>query len=107
MIVVTNTIQVKEGFGKTLAERFTQAKGVQEMPGFVRMEVWLGKDQKGEEVKVSTVWQDEASFKNWTSSESFRQSHRGQGGNEAIVSSALNQYELFISHPLIALSVPK
>ncbi|WP_136607238.1 antibiotic biosynthesis monooxygenase [Paenibacillus dokdonensis] len=99
MIVITNTIRVKEGSGKAMSERFAHAKGVHEMPGFVRMEVWLGKSKEaeGEELKVSTVWQDEASFRNWTSSESFRESHRGQGGNDAILGSTLNQYELIVS----------
>ncbi|MGN7359186.1 antibiotic biosynthesis monooxygenase [Paenibacillus sp. SAF-054] len=99
MIVITNTIRVKEGSGKAMSERFAKAKGVQEMPGFVRMEVWLGKSKEaeGEELKVSTVWEDEASFRNWTSSESFRESHRGQGGNDAILGATLNQYELVVS----------
>ncbi|MWV46499.1 antibiotic biosynthesis monooxygenase [Paenibacillus sp. HJL G12] len=99
MIVITNTIRLKEGTGKAMSERFAKAQGVKEMPGFVRMEVWLGKskDAEGEELKVSTVWQDEASFRNWTSSESFRESHRGQGGHDAILGSSLNQYELVVS----------
>ncbi|MCJ8012854.1 antibiotic biosynthesis monooxygenase [Paenibacillus sp. KQZ6P-2] len=98
MIVITNTIRVKEGFGKEMSERFGQGKA-KEMPGFVRMEVWLGKskESEGEELKVSTVWQDEASFRNWTSSESFHESHRGQGGNDVILGSSLNQYELVVS----------
>ena len=40
MLVVTNSIKVKPGFGKEIAQRFAEAKGVQEIEGFVRMEVW-------------------------------------------------------------------
>lgn len=100
MIVITNTILIKEGHGQAVAERFANAKGVQDMPGFVRMEVWLGKSKEteAEELKVSTVWEDEASFKNWTQSESFRASHRGVGGSkDVLLGSTLNQYELVVS----------
>ncbi|MGV2806810.1 antibiotic biosynthesis monooxygenase, partial [Clostridium perfringens] len=40
MLVVTNSIKVKPGFGQEIAQRFAEAKGVQDIEGFVRMEVW-------------------------------------------------------------------
>lgn len=99
MLVVTNSIKIKPGFGQEIAQRFAEAKGVQEIEGFVRMEVWheAKEGAEAEELKVSTVWEDEEAFKRWTSSESFRQSH-GQGRNENILGASLNKYELFISH---------
>lgn len=99
MLVVTNTIKVKPGFGKEIAQRFAEAKGVQEIEGFVRMEVWheAKEDAEAEELKISTVWENEEGFKRWTSSESFRQSH-GQGRNENILGASLNKYELLVSH---------
>lgn len=79
MLVVTNTIKVKEGAGAALAERFAGAGGVQDMPGFVRLEVWHGSAKEGaEELKICTVWENEEAFKGWTASESFRNSHRGR-----------------------------
>lgn len=103
MLVVTNSIKVKPGHGKELSERFAQAKGVQEMPGFIRMEVWheAKEGAEAEELKVCTVWENEEAFKGWTSSESFRQSHRG-GGSEFILGASLNKYELLVSNPPIA-----
>lgn len=100
MFVVTNTIRIKAGFGKQVAERFAAAKGVQEMPGFVRMEVWLGAGQEGEEeLKVSTLWENEEAFTNWTSSESFRASHRGGAETkELMLGASLNKYELVVTH---------
>ncbi|MGZ9585751.1 antibiotic biosynthesis monooxygenase [Paenibacillus marinisediminis] len=100
MLVVTNTIRVKEGYGQQVAARFAQAKGVQQMPGFVRLEVWLGAGKEGEEeLKVCTLWKDEASFRAWTSSDAFRESHRGSGDlKEYMLGAALNQYELVVSH---------
>ena len=99
MLVVTNTIRIKEGYGKQVAARFAQSKGVQQMPGFIRLEVWLGKGQEGEEeLKVCTVWEDEASFRGWTSSESFRESHRGSSEAKAyMLGATLNQYEMVVT----------
>lgn len=99
MLVVTNTIRIKAGFGKQVAGRFAEAKGVQQMPGFVRLEVWLGAGQEGEEeLKVCTVWENEEAFKNWTSSESFRASHRGASDSkEVMLGATLNKYELVVS----------
>lgn len=100
MLVVTNTIRIKAGYGSQVAERFAQAKGVQQMPGFKRMEVWLGEGTEGEEeLKVCTVWENEEAFKNWTSSDSFRQSHRGASDSkDYMLGASLNKYELIISH---------
>ncbi|QWU15958.1 heme oxygenase (staphylobilin-producing) [Paenibacillus sophorae] len=98
MLVVTNTIKVKEGAGTALAQRFAGAGGVQDMPGFVRMEVWHGSAKEGvEELKICTVWENEEAFKGWTSSEAFRQSHRGAGGNESILGASLDKYDLLFS----------
>ncbi|MDF2720451.1 MAG: antibiotic biosynthesis monooxygenase [Paenibacillus sp.] len=101
MFVVTNTIRIKAGHGKQVAERFAAAKGVQQMPGFHRLEVWLGAGAEGEEeLKVCTVWENEAAFKGWTSSESFRESHRAGGASrEVMLGASLNQYELILSSP--------
>ncbi|MBN3522593.1 antibiotic biosynthesis monooxygenase [Paenibacillus apiarius] len=100
MLVVTNTIRIKAGFGKQVAERFANAKGVQQMPGFVRMEAWLGEGKEGEEeLKVCTLWENEEAFHNWTSSETFRASHRGAGDSkEYMLGASLNKYELVVSH---------
>ena len=100
MLVVTNTIRIKEGFGSKVAERFAGAKGVQAMPGFVRMEAWLGAGQEGEEeLKVCTVWENEEAFKNWTSSDAFRESHRGAGDSkEYMLGASLNKYQMVVSH---------
>lgn len=98
MLVVTNTIKIKEGHGEALASRFGADNGVQQMPGFIRMEVWRGQPKDGvEELKISTVWEGEEALSGWTSSPAFRESHRGAGRNEAIVGSSLDKYELLVS----------
>ncbi|MFC6648101.1 antibiotic biosynthesis monooxygenase [Paenibacillus rhizoplanae] len=98
MLVVTNTIKIKEGHGEALASRFGANNGVQSMPGFIRMEVWRGAPKEGvEELKISTVWESEDALNGWTSSPAFRESHRGAGKNEAIVGASLDKYELLHS----------
>lgn len=97
MLVVTNTIKVKEGAGAALAQRFAGTGGVQDMPGFVRMEVWHASAKEGtEELKICTVWENEDAFKAWTASESFRNSHRG-AGSDSILGASLDKYELLLS----------
>lgn len=99
MFVVTNTIRVKAGYGDQVAARFAESKGVQQMPGFVRLEVWLGAGQEGEEeLKVCTLWETEEHFQGWTSSESFRESHRGSSHlKEVMLGASLNKYEMVVS----------
>ncbi|WP_238651270.1 antibiotic biosynthesis monooxygenase [Paenibacillus piscarius] len=98
MLVVTNTIRIKEGHGDTIAARFGADNGVQTMPGFIRLEVWQGAPKDGvEELKICTVWENEEALNGWTSSPAFRESHRGAGRNEAIVGASLDKYDLKFS----------
>lgn len=81
MIVVTNTIKVKKGHGETVAQRFQSSKGIEQSPGFVRMEVLFTENlEEHDELKVSTTWTDKASFEGWVNSDSFRQAHAHRGG---------------------------
>ncbi|QJC50629.1 hypothetical protein HGI30_02855 [Paenibacillus albicereus] len=75
MIVVTNTIQIKSGYGEQVSERFKQARGVQSMPGFIGMELLLARAEEADELKVVTHWQDKESFDGWVASDSFKQAH--------------------------------
>jgi heme oxygenase (staphylobilin-producing) len=83
MIVVTNTIKVKTGHGETVAKRFQSSKGIDSSSGFVRMEVLLTEGlEEHDELKVSTTWEDKASFEGWVNSESFRQAHAHKGSQK-------------------------
>ncbi len=76
MIVITNTIKVKKGHGESVAERFQSANGIEQSPGFVRMEVLLTEGRpEHDELKVSTTWTNKASFEGWVNSDSFRKTH--------------------------------
>lgn len=83
MFVVTNTIKVKKGHGESVADRFQNSKGIDLSPGFVRMEVLITEGlEEFDELKVSTTWQDKASFEGWMNSDSFRQAHAHKGANK-------------------------
>ncbi|GLX71055.1 antibiotic biosynthesis monooxygenase [Paenibacillus glycanilyticus] len=84
MIVVTNTIKVRKGHGEEVAERFQKTKGIEQTIGFVRMEVMLTEGLTDyDELKVSTTWEDKASFEGWVNSDSFRQAHAHRGSKPA------------------------
>ncbi|CAM4519492.1 heme oxygenase (staphylobilin-producing) [Paenibacillus endophyticus] len=84
MIVVTNTIKVKKGYGETVANRFENSKGIDLSPGFLRMEVLFTEGlEECDELKVSTTWENKASFEGWVNSDSFRQAHAYKGSHKS------------------------
>jgi len=84
MIVVTNTIKVKKGHGETVAQRFQATKGIDQSPGFVRMEVLFTEGlEEYDELKICTTWQDKESFDGWVNSDNFKQAHGQRGGKPA------------------------
>lgn len=61
-----------------------------EMPGFVAFHLLRGPEAETHTLYAShTVWQDEAAFRSWTTSEQFRATHRGAGGSKP----------LYLGHP--------
>ncbi|WP_127532458.1 antibiotic biosynthesis monooxygenase [Paenibacillus kobensis] len=79
MIMVTNTISIRQGHGRSVAERFKNPKGVHKMPGFVRMELLLSEEGEQDELKVMTLWETKEAFDGWVNSDSFKQAHAGRG----------------------------
>jgi len=77
--MVTNTISIRSGHGRAVAERFKNPKGVHKMPGFVRMELLLSESEEQDELKVMTLWETKEAFDGWVSSDSFKQAHAGRG----------------------------
>ena len=74
MIVVSNRIQVAKGHEQEFEARFAGRAGlVENMPGFVRLEIL--RPIKGDFYVVLTHWQDETSFRAWTDSAQFKEAH--------------------------------
>ncbi len=66
MIMVSNTIKVKKGYGKEVANRFKDSKGIHQFDAFVRMEVLLTRHTEDHDlVKVCTFWESEEGYKEW------------------------------------------
>ncbi|RUS47180.1 antibiotic biosynthesis monooxygenase [Cohnella sp. AR92] len=75
MIVATNTIRIKPGHGLEVAERFKNPKGVQQSPGFVKMELQFAPGEEHDELRVCTTWESKEAFDGWVNSDAFKQAH--------------------------------
>lgn len=81
-VVKINAIEVPEGMGERLEERFaTRAGEVDRMPGFEAFEL-LRPSQPGEPYYVYTRWESDEAFRNWLESREFQHghAHSGEGG---------------------------
>ncbi|MEI5907422.1 antibiotic biosynthesis monooxygenase [Bacillus spongiae] len=84
MLMVTNNIKIKKGHAHEVAERFKQRKGIQESPGFIRMQLLISTESEEHDLlKVGTVWENEEAFTQWTQSDSFKKAHgHGKRGEQ-------------------------
>ncbi|GEK33830.1 antibiotic biosynthesis monooxygenase [Kurthia sibirica] len=101
MYMVSNTIQVLEGYGDQILERFKIRQGIEDMPGFKELKVLKSLGKQGyDEVLVHTVWQDKAAFENWFSSREFHLAHRKpartETGEKMVVSNSIDHYEVIV-----------
>ena len=79
MIAVINRLPVKEGMADEVVERFANGRGfVQELPGFVSMEVL--RSEGADEVMVITRWRDRDAFNSWVNSDAFKEAHGRSAG---------------------------
>lgn len=99
--MVTNTIQVLEGFGDNILERFKIRQGIEDMPGFKELKVSKRLKINGyDEVLVHTVWENEEAFKNWFSSREFHLAHRTPAmtpdGQKMVTANSVDFYEVIV-----------
>ncbi|MCB2231149.1 antibiotic biosynthesis monooxygenase [bacterium] len=81
MFVAVNYITCREDYRERFEELFrSRAGAIDEMPGFVRMQVLRPRDNGGKTDRsaylVVSEWDSEADFKRWTKSEAFEKGHR-------------------------------
>jgi heme oxygenase (mycobilin-producing) len=83
-VVKINVLQVPEGRGEVLEQRFAARAGeVEKVDGFESFDL-LRPTEGTDRYLVVTKWRDEASFLAWMSSEAFTKGHaQGQGGAPA------------------------
>jgi heme oxygenase (staphylobilin-producing) len=80
MYIVTNRIKTKPGFAEKMAPNFTRPGALQEMKGFIRVEVTLTQnlpeDAEYDEMNVNMYWEDMDSFQVWRNSDAFKEAHK-------------------------------
>lgn len=80
MIVVTNRIEVKKGFGKKMAPNFTRPTGLDQFKGFVKVEVLVAENESSDEMSVNMFWESMEDFQVWRNSDEFKAAHKREDG---------------------------
>lgn len=91
MFVAMNRFKVAPGSEEAFEEVWrSRNTRLDEMAGFVRFHLLRGPTGDSHTLYAShTVWEDEAAFRAWTTSEQFRAAHRDAGQNKP----------LYLGHP--------
>lgn len=77
MIIVTNRIKVKPGFGAKMAPAFTKPGPLQQFEGFHKVEVLVSTDNpEFDEMNVNMYWANKEVFELWRSSDAFKSAHK-------------------------------
>ena len=78
MYVATNRIKVRKPHGPDLEELFKERGGLEQVPGFLRFELWQSQaEMNHEEFLVVSHWDSAEAHDQWTKSEAFRRAHSG------------------------------
>ncbi|MEK0313476.1 heme oxygenase [Cohnella sp. 56] len=97
MVIVTNTSHIKPGNAHKLIERFDKIGKVENMEGFLGLEVLLTENTKDyEEVTVVTRWNRKEDFQAWTRSGAFKESHAHRQIPDYILNNKITFYEVKI-----------
>ena len=103
MMKAVNTIQIQKGKVDEIIPRFQTLQGVQDAPGFIRLEVWKNTgDTDNDEIQVCTTWESAADFTAWTESDAFKAKHKKRHENRSpdspILGAKLSTFEVEIVH---------
>lgn len=104
MLIVTNTSKITKGDGEKLINRFKKVGMVEQMSGFLGLEVMFTKNLRDyDEVSVVTRWNSMDDFKNWTKSDAFKKSHRKREIPAYIIENKITYYDVeVVRHPISA-----
>jgi len=100
MIIVTNRIKTKLGFAERMAPAFAKPSPLQEMEGFIKVEVAITVGlTEYDEMNVNMYWDNEKNFQAWKDSDIFKQAHKRPepGSAEAAEESPILGSQLIIS----------
>lgn len=77
MFMAENKLKLDKGTAEGIVERFYKRQGIETIEGFKEMFVTQTNNLKEyDEVKILTVWDEEACFKNWLKSDVFKNAHK-------------------------------
>ena len=77
MYIVTNKIKTKLGFAEKMAPNFTKPGPLQQMQGFVKVEVTITQNlTEYDELNVNMYWEELENFHAWKNSDAFKESHK-------------------------------
>ncbi|KQL34679.1 heme oxygenase [Psychrobacillus sp. FJAT-21963] len=77
MYIVTNKIKTKPGFAEKMAPNFTKPGALQQMEGFVKVEVTITQNlTEYDELNVNMYWENLENFEAWKNSDAFKESHK-------------------------------
>lgn len=108
MIIVTNTSHITKGNGEKLIERFDRIGKVEQMEGFLGLEVLFTQNlSEYDEVSVVTRWNSKEDFQNWTKSDAFRESHSKRKTPDYIISNKITFQEVKVKRKPIPYDTPE
>lgn len=77
MFMAENKLTLQKGTAEATMERFHRRQGIETIEGFIEMYVTQTNGLEDyDEVKILTVWQSEAAFREWLNSDVFKASHK-------------------------------
>ncbi|KAA0956170.1 MULTISPECIES: heme oxygenase [unclassified Planococcus (in: firmicutes)] len=77
MYIVTNRIKMKSGFAEKMAPNFSRPGALQEMDGFIKVEVAITQDStEYDELNVSMYWETLENYEAWKTSDVFKEAHK-------------------------------
>src|SRR5690606_5391730 len=82
MYIVTNRIKMKKGFAEKMAPNFARPGALQEMEGFVKVEVTITQNlEEYDELNVNMYWANLENFKAWKTTDTFKEAHKRPAAN--------------------------
>lgn len=104
MWIVMNQLRVVKGKSDQVAARFKTTKGIEQMEGFIRMQVLVDISQAEHDVvTIMTTWGKQADFHAWQASQAYKGVHkkRDAGTSEVkplVLSNAVTEYTVVADH---------
>ncbi|EKU50078.1 antibiotic biosynthesis monooxygenase [Staphylococcus massiliensis] len=100
MYMAENRLQLDKGSADGIIKRFEKRQGIETVEGFKGMFVTKTLElDSHDEVKILTIWECEACFKNWLKSDVFKAAHKNvrhqsEDSKSPIIKNSVHGYEI-------------